>query len=59
MFQMKVLEKTETHFMFNDFFFPPESRAVYEIMCKNTVAPDRSQAAIWRMSSVQTHTQNM
>jgi len=29
------------------FFF--ENRAVYEIMCKNTVDPDRPQIRIWRL----------
>jgi len=33
--------------MFNNVFF--ENRAVYEIMCKNTVEPDRSQMTIRRM----------
>ena len=41
-------ENQNTHFMFNN-FFPPENRAVYEIMWKNTVQPDRSQMTIWRM----------
>jgi len=30
-------------------FFPPENRAVYEIMWKNIVQPDRQQMTIWRM----------
>jgi len=34
--------------MFPDFFFS-ENRAVYEIMCKNIVDPDRPQMIIWRM----------
>jgi len=34
-FQTKVVEKIETHFVFNNFFF--QNRAVYEIMWKNTV----------------------
>jgi len=33
--------------MFNTFFF--KDRAVYEIMCKNTVEPGRPQMTIWRM----------
>ena len=37
-----------THFTFNT-FFPPEYRAVYEIMWKNIVGPSRSQMTIWRM----------
>ena len=30
-------ENQNTHFMFNDVFFSPENRAVYEIMWKNTM----------------------
>ena len=30
-------------------FFPFENRALYEIMWKNTVQPDRPQMTIWRM----------
>ena len=33
-------ENQNTHFVFNN-FFPPENRAVYEIMWKNMVEPDR------------------
>jgi hypothetical protein len=47
MFQTEVVEKIETHFIFNDFFF--ENRAVYEIMWKNTVERGRPQMTIWRM----------
>ena len=36
-----------THFMFNSFF--PENRAVYDIMSKNMVEPDRPQMTIRRM----------
>ena len=28
---------------------PPNNRAVYEIMWKNTVEPDRQQMTLWRM----------
>ena len=35
MFQTKFVEKIETHFMFNNFFFFFENHAVYEIMWKN------------------------
>jgi hypothetical protein len=31
------------------FFFPPENRAVYEVMRKNIVEPDRPQMVIWRL----------
>ena len=48
MFQTKVVEIIKTHFMFNNFF--SENRAVYEIMWKIMVEPDRPQMTIiWRM----------
>jgi hypothetical protein len=47
-FQTKVVQKIKTHFVFSN-FFPPETRAVYEIMLKNTVQPDRPQMTIWCM----------
>ena len=47
MLQTKVVEKIETHFMFSNFDF--ENRAVYEIMRKNIVEPDRPRMTIWRM----------
>ena len=50
MFQPKVVEKLETHFMSNNFF--PENRAGYEIMWKNIVQPDKPQMATWRMPIV-------
>jgi hypothetical protein len=34
--------------MFSDFFFS-ENHAVYEIMWKNSVEPERPQMTIWRM----------
>jgi hypothetical protein len=34
-------ETQNTHFMFNN--FPPENRAVYEIMSKNMVEPEGPQ----------------
>jgi hypothetical protein len=37
-------EKQNTHFMLNNLF--PEDRAVYEIMWKNMVQPDRPQMTI-------------
>ena len=40
-------ETQNTYFVFKYFFF--ENRAVYEIMWKNTVEPDRPQMAMWRM----------
>jgi len=42
-------ENQNTHFLFNDFFFFFENRAVYETMCKNIVEPGRSQMTIWSM----------
>jgi hypothetical protein len=36
-----------THFVFGTFF---EHRAVYEIMWKNTVEPDRPQMTIWHIA---------
>jgi hypothetical protein len=58
-------ENQNTLFIFNSFFF--ENGAVCEIMCKNTVDPDRPQMTIWRMRIsrwvayiwLQTHPQNM
>jgi len=50
MFQIKVVEKIKTHFVFSSFFCA--NRAVYEIMWKNFVGPDRPQMAIWRMCIV-------
>jgi len=40
-------ENHNTYFMFSNFF--SENRAVYEIMCKNMVQPDRSQMKIRRI----------
>ena len=47
MFQIAVVEKIKTHFVFNKCFF--ENRAVYEIMWKGMVEPCRQQMTIWRM----------
>jgi hypothetical protein len=46
MFQTKVLENIEAHIMFNKFF--SENRAVYEIMWKTMVEPDRPHT-LWIM----------
>jgi hypothetical protein len=45
---MKFVKKIKTHFMFSN---PPPTPnlAVYEIMWKNIVYPDRPQMTIWRM----------
>jgi hypothetical protein len=62
MFRTNVGEKN-TRFTPNNFFF--ENRAVYKIMCKNTVQPDKPQITIWRMRTaccipmLQTHTNSM
>jgi hypothetical protein len=48
MFQTKVVVKIKTHISCSVAFFP-ENRAVYKIMWKSTVQPDRPQMAIWRM----------
>jgi len=48
MFQTKVVEKIKTHILCAITFFL-ENRAVYKIMWKNMVEPDRLQMTIWRM----------
>ena len=47
MFQRRVVDSIETHFMFNAGFF--KSCAVCEIMWKNIVELGRTQMTIWRM----------
>ena len=47
MFQTKVVEKIKTRFLCSATF--SENRAVYEIMWKNMVDPDRPETTIWRM----------
>jgi hypothetical protein len=44
MIQTKVVEKIKTLSMASNFF--PENRAVYEIMWKSMVEPDRPQMTI-------------
>jgi hypothetical protein len=39
-------ENQNAHFMFSNFFFYPENRAVYEIMWKTMVGPHRLQMTI-------------
>jgi hypothetical protein len=41
-------ENQNTHIMFNNHFL--ENRAIYEIIWKNIVEPDRTKMAIRRMS---------
>ena len=48
MFLTKVVEKIKTRILRSVTFFY-ENGAVYEIMRKNTVQPDRPQMAIWRI----------
>jgi hypothetical protein len=45
-FQTQVVEKIETHFIFNNVF---RNRALREKMWKNIVEPDRPQMTIWRL----------
>jgi hypothetical protein len=40
MFQTNILEKKSKLFLFSNFFFPPEIRAVYETMWENMAADD-------------------
>jgi hypothetical protein len=42
-------EIRNTHLTCNNYFFFFENRAVYEIMWKNIVEPDRAQVTIWHM----------
>jgi hypothetical protein len=48
MFQTNVVQEIKTHFVFSK-PPPPENRAVYEIICKNTAEPDRPRMTIWGM----------
>jgi hypothetical protein len=59
----KIVEKIGKHILlFNNFFL---NRAVYEVVWKSIVEPDRSQMTIWYMRTAflilkaKTHTQNM
>jgi len=47
----KVVEKIETHILGSITLFS-KNRAVYEVMCKNTVEPGRPQMTTWRMHIV-------
>jgi len=46
-FRQKLWIKSKSTFCVQQHFF--ENRAVYEIMWKNTVQPDRPKMTIWRM----------
>jgi len=48
MFQTKVLEKIKTHILCSVIFFP-QNCAIYEVMWKNVVEPDKPEMAIWCM----------
>ena len=64
-FQIEDVEKMKTRILCSITFFPPRNRAVYEIVWKNMVEPDRTQMTIRRMrvaagyQRLQTHTRNM
>jgi len=47
MFQTKAVEKIKTHVLFS--VNVVENRAVYEIMWRNIVEPDRPQMTVRRM----------
>jgi len=47
MFQAVVLEQIKTRILCSVTFFFFENRAIYEIMWKNIVEPDRLQMTIW------------
>jgi len=50
MFRTKIVEKIKTHFIFsNSPTSPPKYLAIYEIICKNVVKPERPQLIIWPM----------
>jgi hypothetical protein len=42
-------ENQNTHFIFSNSPPPPESHAVFDMIWKNTVDPDRPRMTIWRM----------
>jgi hypothetical protein len=42
----KICEDAQTHALMFSKFFPPENHAVYEIMWRNMVKPDRPQISI-------------
>ena len=48
----------DTNSVLSNFFFPPRSLAIFEIMWKNIVEPDRSQITIWYMGiATKTHSE--
>jgi len=50
MFQTKFGEEIKTQMLSWVTFFPPENRAVYEIMWENVVERGRPQMTIWHIS---------
>ena len=47
MFETKLVEKIKTHILWSITFC--ENHAVFEIMWKHIVEPDRPQMTVWRM----------
>jgi len=47
MFRTQFVQKIETHMLHSITF--SENHAVYEILYKNIVKPDRPQMMLWRM----------
>jgi hypothetical protein len=43
--KFSVVEKIETHFIFNKFF--SENHAVYDVIWKNMVEPNRAQVTVY------------
>jgi len=48
MYQTKVVEKINTHFMFSNFFFP-KNQDVCEVMWKNVIQLGRPQMTVWHI----------
>ena len=49
MFQTTFVEKINIHILCSITFFFFENPAIYEIMVKNILQPDRPQMAMWRL----------
>ena len=47
-----VSEKIRTHILYSITFFFLKTHALYEVMWKNIIEPDRPQKTIWRMRIV-------
>ena len=48
-FQIKAIDKTKTHIVHSVTLFFFENRAIYEIIRRNNVEPDRPQMTLWCM----------